>query len=309
MFWDQAREMFHDAMASTSCKAVEWTPPKASGYALGLTADQPVSGGTVKLYGENPQAPRWAFLSCSGSSAPWGFDLASRYPGAQVNRLDVAYDFYCDQKVFERAFNKARATLHADNRQTQIVESFSKTLYMNWQNKPDHMKAKNHAKPEVTARLYEKGKTVGVDEQDPNWRRFEIEYRPDKKAYKERALSLTVDEVIGLRPWTRAIAAQLGYDSAVMPERLNSIYAEDGPVSENVVKARLLRTHAQMSSQYRRMAQQMAEVFGRKEAERLLIMGLFDDEVPHGFPTGADAIMDMAQQHWAGVFADPKKHH
>ncbi len=283
-------------------------PPARTGYREGLKVEGSASFGSVRLWGEHPQALSWSMLSGTGGATAWAYDLAAAAPWAdavQANRIDVCVDF----KVSEKAFNRIHddAISFCRNRKLKALPmglpENGRTLYFNRFVRDGLAKTGNEKAPHYSARLYEKGKQLG---QDPDWRRFELSIRPDKGPSKRNAFSAQPGELLGAIPWSRDFLGGLGYDGCRVPER-SSPYAIDCVVSDDAEAARAMWAVAAMAEQYKGAVARLVESVGREEAQRLVTMALFDhdlwgEEVPGG--CGVKAVRDAAVARYAGVYSE-----
>jgi len=302
--WEPAQEWFTRAVGG---EVQPFTPPANRGYRQGIVAVQPQSSSQISLMGDNPRSLGWSMFSASGSASEWGWnEVITRFAVAQANRVDVALDFKCSQRTFDRLFKRAAEICLSYGRQPHI-EGFHGpsgiTLYLNRSAKSGVNKGEKGALPQYTGVLYEKGKQLGVD---PDWRRFEVRNRPDKPIAKERALLLEPNEILGSPDWSRAFLQELGYSDAVKPGRA-SPFAQEAPVSVDAKVARNMNSLAFMGEQYGKVVRDLVRDIGEDETRRLLDLALFRPvvcldsgrEIP-----GPALIRREAQQRWNDVFRD-----
>src|SRR3546814_2924215 len=58
--------------------------------------------------GDNPAARGWSLFSASGGASEWGWnEVITTFKVAQANRIDVALDFKCSQRTFDRLLKRA----------------------------------------------------------------------------------------------------------------------------------------------------------------------------------------------------------
>lgn len=295
--FDDARQWFEAVVEAP----VETIPaPARSGYTSACKALVAPHHGSVSLLGAHPQAVGWSMLSATGGAAEWGWEAVRATPGAQANRIDAALDFRCTQRTFDRMFNAGKAICRAHERRPfSVGESREgRTLYFNWTAKTGLEKGASAKMPQFTARLYEKGKQLGLD---PDWRRWEVTTRPDKGFAKERALQLEPHEILGSPAWSRDFLEAIGYSEAVNPGRA-SPYAKDKPESEDARVAKAMATLAHMGDQYGKAARELAQLVGKDEVRALIERALFETEQVEGDLSGPDLIRREAQKRWGDVW-------
>lgn len=307
LLWEDAPTWFESAVSD---EIAEFEPRGSSGYRQGLKAVQPLSAGTVSLVGDHPLALGWAMLSCSGSSAQWGWERTKQdFSVQQANRVDVALDFLCSQRAFDKMHKEltALAMAHGVRPHPVGAPQWGRTLYVNWTGGKEGLEATPNVKmPNVTGVLYEKGKQLGAD---PDWRRFEMRHRPDKPVYKEKVFQMEPQELLGRSKWARAFLQSIGYNEAVRPERA-SPWAAQGPVNDDARIAKKMCTLAFMGEQYGKSVRDLVDLVGEQEARRLVELALFRGEPDEkaveerNARSGPEILRTMAQQRWADVFAD-----
>ena len=289
----------------------EWlpdNPPQRTGYKKGVRVNGSAAFGSVKLWGQHPQAVEWSMLSGTGGSAVWAHDLAAGADWAdrvQANRVDVCVDFLVNEKAFDKMFeNSVAFCRHRKLAALPMgLPENGRTLYFNRYVREGLAKTGNEKAPAYSARLYEKGKQTG---QDPDWRRFELSIRPDKGPSKRKAFMSTVDEGLGSVTWSRDFLRGIGYVGAKVPER-SSPTAAPGAVSDEAEAARAMWTLAHMGAQYGAAAQKLEALVGPAEAERLVICALFN-RTPDGEPLDEGrGIFDLrtnAMVLWSGIYEE-----
>lgn len=303
MQWDDAPGWFASAIGA---EVVDFAPPGRSGYRAGIKAAQPVNAGTVSMMGDHPASRAWSLLSCTGQSAEWGWNLCSvAFSVVQANRIDVALDFNCSQRAFDKMFDDVRGIAKVHGRRPHPVgeAEWGRTCYVNWAGKKGLEASENLKMPQYTARLYEKGKEMGVD---PDWRRWEVSVRPDKPVQKERVFNLEPQEILGSPAWSRAFLESIGYSAAVKPDRA-SPFASRGPVSDDARVAKRMCTLSHMGEQYGEAVRDLVKLVGEDEARRLVELALFRPVVVQSDGSelsGPALIRREAQSRWGDVFHD-----
>ena len=302
--WEPARDWFVEAVGGAT---ESFVPPAARGYRQGVKAVQPQSTSQLSLMGDNPAALGWSMFSASGGASEWGWnEVITRYEVAQANRVDVALDFKCSQRTFDRLFARAAEICIACGRQPH-QEGYpgpsGVSLYLNRNTKTGVNKGETIAMPQYTGILYEKGKMLGVD---PDWRRFEVRNRPDKPRAKERALMLEPNEILGSPDWSRALLNEMGYSDAVKPGRV-SPFAQEVPVNVDAKVARRMSTLSHMGEQYGEAVRELVQLIGEDEARRMVEQALFRPVIVQddGREISGPALLRReAQKRWNDVFRD-----
>ena len=299
---DLAEGWFRDAIGGD---VAEMSARARTGYRSAFRAVQPGCASSVELYSDHPIRQGWSLLSCSGGSAEWGWNVAAAgFSVAQANRVDVALDFLCSQRAFDRMFDDARAISMAHDRRPHPVGEahWGRTCYVNYTGGKKGLDASPNAKmPQFVGKLYEKGKEMGGD---PDWRRWEVANRPDKPLMKERAFNLEPREILGSAPWSRAFLSSIGYSEAVQPGRA-SPFAIEAPVSFDAKVAKKMSTLSHMGEQYGETVRDLVRMIGEDEARRLVELALFRPVVvqPDGREiTGPALARREAQSRWSDVF-------
>lgn len=302
--WEPARDWFTDAVG---LEVEAFVPPSARGYRQGVKAVQPQSTSQLSLMGDNPAALGWSLFSASGSASEWGWnEVITRFEVAQANRVDVALDFKCSQRTFDRMLKLAAEICLSCGRQPHM-EGYpgprGVSLYLNRSTKTGVNRGEATALPQFTGILYEKGKQLGVD---PDWRRFEVRNRPDKPRAKERALMLEPNEILGSPDWSRALLKEMGYSDAVKPGRA-SPFAQEAPVNVDAKVARRMSTLSHMGEQYGEAVRDLVKLVGEDEARKLVELALFRPVVVQedGREISGPALLRReAQKRWGDVFRD-----
>lgn len=303
--WDDAPGWFATAIGG---EVADFAPPGRSGYRAGMKAVQPVNAGSVSIMGDHPASRAWSMLSCTGSAAEWGWNMAAvAFSVAQANRVDAALDFHCSQRAFDRMFDDLRGIARGFDRRPHPVgeADWGRTCYVNWAGKKGLEATPNLKMPQYTARLYEKGKEMGAD---PEWRRWEVSVRPDKPLQKERVFLLEPGEILGSPGWSRAFLDSIGYSDAVKPDRA-SPFASTGPVSVDAKVAKRMCTLSHMGEQYGEAVRDLVKLVGESEARRLVELALFRPVVVQNDGSeisGPALVRREAQQRWGDVFEDGK---
>lgn len=178
----------------------EWVESKASkGYDVGA---QFIVGDHVKFRinhgGQNEQFG--ANVTGSGGDAPQLMQvLREHFPMHRVSRFDSCEDYHHKEAYdYLRTIALKIATEH-DVKAREIVKPLpgsddGRTLYLG---------APTSA---ITARIYEKGKQLGVGTE---WVRAELQVRP-QKLLKDACARISAEDVWGLARWSLAMASELG---------------------------------------------------------------------------------------------------
>jgi DNA relaxase NicK len=178
----------------------EWVESKASkGYDVGV---QFVVGDQVKFRmnhgGQNQEYG--ANVTSSGGDAPKLVQvLREHFPHHRVSRFDSCEDYHHKDAYDYLREMALRIAKEHDVKAREIVKPLAdsddgRTLYL------------GSPSSAITARIYEKGKQLGVGTE---WVRAELQVRPQKHV-KDICAHLTPEEVWGLARWSLAIVAELG---------------------------------------------------------------------------------------------------
>jgi DNA relaxase NicK len=178
----------------------EWVQSKASkGYDVGaqfVIGDQVKyrinHGGQNEEYGAN--------VTGSGGDAPKLAEVLRRnFPSHRVSRFDSCEDYH-----HADAYDYLREMALRIGREHGVkVREINKPLSECDDGRTLYLGSPSSA---ITARIYEKGKQLGVGTE---WVRTEIQVRPQKHV-KDICAYLSPDEVWGLARWSLVMAAELG---------------------------------------------------------------------------------------------------
>lgn len=162
---------------------------------------------------------RWPSVLIPGSAPADEFYLHVRkhFPEHYVSRVDAAYDFVrpdgwewmvevCSPLFFrygsKRNFHGERDPLITKGRTVEFGSRTSRNF----------------------VRAYEKGKKAihdpksGMPDADPDWCRFEVEYKPDNKPSRFEAASMPISSIFGKSPWiSEAINVMTGVTVSYTP--------------------------------------------------------------------------------------------
>jgi DNA relaxase NicK len=178
----------------------EWVESKPSkGYDIGA---QFVVGDHVKFRlnhgGQNKDFG--ANVTGSGSDAPKLLQvLREHFPMHRVSRFDSCEDFHNGEAYDHLRTIALKIATEHDVKAREIIKPLpgsddGRTLYL------------GSPTSAITARIYEKGKQLGVGTE---WVRAELQVRP-QKLVKDACARLSAEDVWGLARWSLAMAAELG---------------------------------------------------------------------------------------------------
>jgi hypothetical protein len=293
--FDDAREFLACSVASNGQSVREirdWTPLGRLGYKSGCEVVGPANSGSLRLMGNHSQSRGWSMFSASQHCADWLHDTIEQampkgwvnLPLPQVNRVDVAVDFMFPLARVSDLFGSALtiADTYELRRYREGIPEAGETFTFGWSKLPEHKKTSSPSMPIYSAVLYQKGLQQGANlnvecAPSADWNRYEMRYRPDKVADKERAFSLTPHNVLSGKDWSIEFLAQIGYDKLaerVRMARPDVVTFDD----EKAIKAKAMRTLGHMSDQYARSAQDLAKLVGWDRVQDMIMDALKHDD-------------------------------